>query len=36
MDSPWFISQWQLNGDKISDKTQSYNPTIAYGKGFWL
>ena len=36
MDSPWFIRQGQLSGDKMSDRTQSYNPTVNYGKGSWL
>ena len=34
MDSPWFIPQGQLSDNKMSDKTQSYNPTINYGKSF--
>ena len=36
MDSLWFNRQDQLSGDKISDRTQSYNSTVNYSKSFWL
>ena len=36
MDFPWFISQEQLSGDKMGDRTRNYNSTVNYGKGSWL
>ena len=33
MDFPWFIFQRQLSGDKMGDRTQSYNLNVNYSKG---